>query len=89
MGLRNSHSVMGSRSSLAVSAIAAFKRSKPELSGFLSLKHAISLPSFPPSGIDKAQQRNNLIKLLYQDPTKLSKSTEKFVLTEVRAYYLP
>ena len=41
---------------MAASAIAAFNRSKPELSGFPGLKHAISL-----SCIDKAQQRIDLI----------------------------
>ena len=54
-------SVQGSTSSLAASAIAAFKRSKPELSGFPGLKHAILSSSLSSSCINKAQQRNDLI----------------------------
>ena len=67
-----SDSVKGSTSFLAASAIAAFKRSKPELSGFPGLKHAISLSSLPPSYIDKAQQRNDLIMI------SLSRSDQAF-----------
>ena len=54
------------------SAIAVFKCSKPELSGFPGFKQAILLPSHLSSCIDKAQERNDLIII------SLSRSDQAF-----------
>ena len=76
------HSVKGSTSYLAASAIAAFKRPKPELSGFTGLKHAISLSSLPSSYIEKAQQQNDLIIICLSRSDKAFKIHWKICFNE-------